>query len=477
VTIKGLPPLVVILAMTACSSFDSASGRYAQDDTLKGGTLPAAQQSMCHPERSIAKRCGVEGRRTAPGSPIQHVVFIIQENRSFNNLFMGYPGATTQNFGYDSKGKKIALHAQGLDTSWDLDHSSQTFFNVCDGQGSLPGTDCKMDGWDTEGAGFKHPPKPAYAYTPKKEIQPYWEIANQYVIADQMFASNLDASFIAHQYAIAAYASHTVDSPGFRWGCEGGKSNTIGTLTNARTFGPRIVACFDNPTIGSKADKAGVSWRYYTSPIYSDGGLWSAYQADGKIYKGPDWKNDVITPQSQFLTDVAGGKLANVTWITPTYEASDHAGFSSNQGPAWIASLVDAIGASKFWGSTAIFIMWDDWGGWFDPVPPVYEDYDGLGFRVPLLVISPYAKQGSVTHTQYETASVLRYMEDNFGLPQLATSDARANDPAADLTVFDYGQSPRAFKKISGSKPLSYWIRLERNSRFHGKPETIIGDD
>jgi phospholipase C len=83
----------------------------------------------------------------------------------------------------------------------------------------------------------------------------------------------------------------------------------------------------------------------------------------------------------------------------------------------WVSSLVDAIGRSKFWKSTAIFIMWDDWGGWFDPVPPVYEDYDGLGFRVPLLIVSPYAKRHYVTHVQYETSSVPRYIEDNFGLP------------------------------------------------------------
>ena len=89
-----------------------------------------------------------------------------------------------------------------------------------------------------------------------------------------------------------------------------------------------------------------------------------------------------------------------------------------------MASLVNAIGTSSFWKSTAIFIMWDDPGGWFDPVKPPHKDYDGFGFRVPLIVISPYAKQGYVTHVQYETASVLRFMEDNFGLAPLAASDA-----------------------------------------------------
>ena len=111
----------------------------------------------------------------------------------------------------------------------------------------------------------------------------------------------------------------------------------------------------------------------------------------------------------------------------------------------------------------------------FDPVPPVYEDYDGLGFRVPLLIVSPYAKQGYVTHVQYETSSVLRFIEDNFGLPPLAKSDARANDPAAD--AFNYAQKPRPFKSIPGGKPAAYWSQLERSSWARSRPANILGDD
>lgn len=97
-------------------------------------------------------------------------------------------------------------------------------------------------------------------------------------------------------------------------------------------------------------------------------------------------------------------------------------------------------------------------------MPPVFEDYDGLGFRVPLLIVSPYAKQDSVTHVQYETASVVRFIEDNFGLAQLAKADARANDPDGDSAVFDFTQKPRKFKKIPGSKPLSFWLRTEQST-------------
>jgi phospholipase C len=185
----------------------------------------------------------------------------------------------------------------------------------------------------------------------------------------------------------------------------------------------------------------------------------------------------VSNPPAQFLTDVGNGQLANITWIAPTLQTSDHPGLNASGGPAWVASIVNAIGESKFWKTTAIFIMWDDWGGWFDPVQPVYEDYDGLGFRVPLIIVSPYAPKGSVTHVQYETSSVVRFIEDNFGLPQMSQSDARANDPANDLAAFDYTKPPRKFKKIGGGKPAAYWMRFERESRGRAKPNGIIGDD
>ncbi len=410
-----------------------------------------------------------------PGTPIRHVVFVIQENRSFNDLFMDYPGATTQEYGYDTKGRKIRLRPRGLESTWDVAHSSTAFFAACNGRGALRGTECRMNGWNREVAEPNPPPNPAYSYVPQSETKPYWAIAGDYVLADRTFASNLDGSFVAHQYVVAAYASRTVNYPYNQWGCQGGKDDTVATLTEQRGVGPSIRACFDNPTIASEADASGVTWRFYAGLTYGDGGIWSSYQADRKIYRGPDWQTNVVSPPAQFLTDVGKGKLADVTWITPTWETSDHPGLSATKGPAWVASVVNAVGESRFWKSTAIFIMWDDWGGWFDPVKPIHEDYDGLGFRVPLLIASPYAKNGYVTHAQYETASVLRFIEDNFGLGQLAKSDRRAADPARD--ALDYDQPPRAFRRIPGAEPSAYWMQIERASEGRAKPPQIIGDD
>ena len=400
-----------------------------------------------------------------PAEPkIKHVVIIVQENRSFNDLFYGFPGAHTVGYGFDSHRRKIRLQPIGLETTWDLDHSSYSFFAACNGTGSFPGTDCRMNGFDREYAGCGHksyPPcpikYPAYAYVPHGETRPYFDIARRYVLADRMFASNFDASsFISHQYIIAGQASSAVNYPYNRWGCEGGKTDLIGTVTQQRTlYGGYIRVCFDNTTLGDELDAAGRSWGFYAAS-YSSGylNIWSAYQAIRHIYYGPDWHKDVL-PNTSFFDDVAQGRMRAVSWITPNCANSDHAGCGSKTGPSWVASLVNAVGRSKYWNSTAIFIFWDDYGGWYDDVAPQLVDYDGLGMRLPLLVVSPYAKRGYISHVHYEHGSILRFVEDLFGLPQLAASDARATSPEADC--FDFNQAPRAFVPIAAPLGEGYF--------------------
>jgi phospholipase C len=118
-------------------------------------------------------------------------------------------------------------------------------------------------------------------------------------------------------------------------------------------------------------------------------------------------------------------------------------GSGSVTGSSWVASLVNAVGESKYWNSTAIFILWDSYGGWYDPEPPEYLDEEGLGFRVPLVIVSPYAKRGYVSHVHYEHGSILKFAEDQFGLERLAASDRRANSPERD--AFDFSKPPRKF--------------------------------
>jgi phospholipase C len=394
---------------------------------------------------------------------IHHVVFIVQENRSFDNLFQGYPGADTSKTGKISSGKTVRLVPVGLEVTYSIDHSATAMFDACDGTGKLPGTKCRMDGFDREQAYF-WPPSikyPQYVYVPHAESKPYFDMAHEWVVADKTFQSQLDESFVAHQYIIAAQAKASVDLPTGLWGCGHGRFDTVNTITQQRDpQGPAEHPCFDYTTLGDELDSAGLSWRFYTSRYGSrssgDGAYWSSYQAVKHIYNGPDWKK-VIAPQSTFITDVRAGKLANFTWVTPVCSDSDHVNCGGGYGPSWVAALVNTVGKSKFWDSTAIFVIWDDWGGVYDHVPPPYEDYDGVGFRVPLLVISPYAKHDYVSHVQYETTSVLRFAEDLFGLHRLAAADRRAASPAADC--FDFSKNPRPFYPIKAPKGPRFFLR------------------
>ena len=402
-----------------------------------------------------------------PGAAkIRHVVYVMQENRSFDNLFQGYPGADTASSGKNSKGDTIQLRPLSLTTEYDIDHSAEAMFEACDGSGKIPGTKCAMDGFDREQA-YGGPSNPQYVYVSHKDSEPYFDMAHEWVVADRMFQSQLDESFVAHQYAIAAQAHSSVDLPDGTWGCGGGSGDKIPTIGRHRRHGRFEKPCFDYRTLGDELDDAGLTWRFYTSrygaPSSGAGGYWSGYQAVRHIYYGPDWLRDVIAPQKRFLTDVPAGKLASFTWITPLCVDSDHVNCGGGYGPSWVAAIVNTIGKSKFWDSTAIFVQWDDWGGLYDHVPPPHEGFDGLGFRVPLLVISPYAKQNYVSHVQYETTSVLRFGEDLFGLAQLTAADKRAASPAADC--FDFTQKPRPFVAIHAPKGRGFFLHQPNDGR------------
>ena len=398
---------------------------------------------------------------------IRHVVYVVQENRSFNDMFEGYPGADTTPTGRDSSGAKVPLKPISLKTTFEMDHSAFAMFFACNGTGELPGTKCRMNGFNNEKI-YGNPNDGPYAYVPHAESKPYWDMAHEFVLADRMFASQLDESFVAHQYIIAAQAESSVDVPVFSWGCSGGKTDEVATITQTRRFGASQRPCFNYETLGDELDKAGLPWRFYTSQYrVPTSGLWSGYQAVGHIFHGPDWKKDVITPQRRFLNDVSAGKLASFTWITPLCENSDHPLCGGGGGPSWVASIVNAVGESKFWDSTVIFVQWDDWGGFYDPVPPPHKGYDGLGFRVPLIVISPYARKNYVSHVAYETASVLRFAEDLFGLEQLSEADTRATSPAGDC--LDFNQTPRKFVPIEAPQGAAFFL--------HQAPDLRIPDE
>jgi phospholipase C len=202
----------------------------------------------------------------------------------------------------------------------------------------------------------------------------------------------------------------------------------------------KVPPCFDFLTEGDLLSEAKIPWAYYAATQYQNGYLWSAYDAVRHVRENEAYWQTHIFPVDAFAEQARSGLLPPVTWVTPRFELSEHPEYSMCHGENWTTEIVNAIMESPEWDSTAIFITWDDYGGFYDHVPPPQVDDFGFGIRVPLLVISPYAKEGFVSHELGEFSSVLRFIEDNWELTQLTHRD---RDATPLLSAFDFDQAPR----------------------------------
>jgi phospholipase C len=440
-TSRGLATAGVIFALQACSA----------------GT--AGSRTVVVPESQIANRSlGAAPSIVKIGKYIKHVVIVVQENRSFDNFFAGYPGADGPTLGYTKGGAAFAMQPTTFKGP-DINHE----WNA-----AIAGWDNgKMDGFDTT---------LAYKYVQRPLIKPYWDMARQYVLADRMFPTEFGPSFTAHLDLIAGTANVSpgiseVDQPDGGWQCNA----PPGTLTNIVNV-QRVVTPFGGPfpcfsqfrTMAEVLDTAHVSWRYYAPHVSQPNAAqlsWSAFATIKYVFRGPDWAKNVVSPQTKIIQDVANGDLASVTWVVPDYFDSDHPGSQSDTGPSWVSAIVNTIGKSPAWNSTAIVIVWDDWGGWYDNAPPPQKDFVGLGIRVPCLIVSPYARKGRVIHTTYEYGSVLKFVEQTFRLPPIGPpAFGYADTRAASLAdSFNFTQAPRPFSVIPSKYPIQRFL-VERPS-------------
>jgi len=401
-------------------------------------------------EVSVANSLNVFDRRLP--TTIQHVVVIMQENRTFDNLFNGFPGADSVQSGM-SHGTAIPLQPIPLEEGEDLDHLHYSWW--ADWNHGL------MDGFNHNSAAHSVPNLP-YAYVPQSETAPLWAMASAFTLGDRMFQSNSGPSFPAHQYMIAGQSGDASELPGVGpklspiWGCDSSPDTTVALIGPNGTDLPGPFPCFDYQTMGDLLDQKGISWRYYAPTVTQ---IWSAFDAISHIRYGPDWNRNIQAPSTLILTDIQNGQLAQVSWVVPGAYYSDHAGKGATaNGPDWVASIVNAIGASQYWDSTIILISWDDWGGWYDHVPPPQIDNMGLGFRVPLIVVSPWARHGYVSHNQHEFGSFLKITEEIFALPSLGTRDAISDDLSDCL---DFDQIPTPFVPVHTSVPPEYFLHLK----------------
>jgi phospholipase C len=443
------------------------------------------------------------GKHHGSGStPIQHVVMIVQENRSFDNLFATFPGANGAKRGKEKVKKNgkwitksVTLKAGNLVLPSDITHCHAAFELAFDG-GKMDGFNLERKGPCGRGGTIGNS-KPAklypYQYVQPTQIQPYWDIAQQWVLADAMFQTQGSGSFTAHQDLIRGgtlidSTESLIDNPsGMPWGCDSSKTSDTNLLTIYGQYegdaGPFPCSNkFPNyssngyQTLRDLLDAHGVSWKYYTpcfmattdcpgSKKCSDcaGGLLNAFDAIAPVRYGPEWDAAVSMPETNIFTDIQNGTLPNVSWVIPEDANSDHPGDGSvDDGPSWVASVVNAIGQSQYWNSSVIIVLWDDWGGFYDNASPAFlqDNFGGLGFRVPCMIVSPYAIAGSgsqsgyISHTQYEFGSILKYIEQNWNLGSLNTTDKRATSIA---DVLDYGQSPRQFTSIPSQHDAKYF--------------------
>jgi phospholipase C len=409
---------------------------------------------------------GTSARRPGPVSQkIQHVVVIFQENRTPDNLFHGLPNADIADSGMNSAGQMIALTPIPLANNYDLSHAHQAFVKMYDG-GRMDGAD-RVGVACAKGATGCPPPNPQFKYVNPSDVAPYFQLAQQYAFADRMFQTNQGPSFPAHQFIIAGTSAPTASSPlytaenpslplGAPANSEVGCSAPVGTLVAmidpSGLESSHQYPCFEHATLMDGLDSHGISWRYYTP---SPGSIWTGPNAIQHLRLGPDWTNNVVVSQTQLFSDITQSRLAQVSWVIPTGQESDHALSNDGSGPSWVASIVNAIGTSPYWASTAIFITWDDWGGWYDHVaPPIYDAYE-YGFRVPLIVVSPYARPGYISHATHDFGSILRFIEEDFELPTMGYADARADD----LTdCFDFGQAPVPFQVVAARYDVSHFL-------------------
>ena len=376
-------------------------------------------------------------------TPIKHVVFVIKENRTFDNMFGLFPGADGVRVGID-EGEPRSL-TRALDAiPEDIKHCYECALQAWN--------EGKMDGFATISEAADR-----FAYTQyhPEDLPNYWHWAERFVLGDRFFASAHGPSFPNHLYTIAAQSGGAHENPiqpldllrerhretGLfkAWGCDSLEEAYVpvedreGNLKN-------VPPCFDFLTEADLLMEAGIPWAYYSATNMQNGYLWSAYDAIRHIREDPEiWQRHVF-PVDDFVEHVEGGLLPPVTWVTPRFELSEHPEYSFCHGENWTTEIVNALMESPLWDDTAIFITWDDYGGFYDHVPPPQVDGFGFGIRVPLLVISAYAKRGYVMNEIGEFSSVLRFMEDNWGLSQLTHRDREATPL---MPAFDFTQDPR----------------------------------
>ncbi len=438
-------------------------------------------------------------------SNFKHVIVIVQENRSPDNLFQGLcsaPFGTSSDCSTSPTGSQYDIQTSNwldktsstgvtqpttvaLANDYDPSHTHAAFTTTCDFTDGA----CKMDGAANDSCTGTCPSRFAFAYVSNTDstLDPYLTLATEYGWANYMFQTNQGPSFPAHQFLFGGTSAPTTadDAKGTfaaenmtpyyadNSGCLAAPTTTVELISATGEHNKYIYPCLDHETLADLFESIHVTWKYYTE---SNGSIWTAPTAIHHIClpsngecAGKEFVNNVVVKPSHLLTDIANCDLAQMAWVIPDGTNSDHPKSNTGGGPSWVASVVNAIGnnakckdGETYWDNTAIIITWDDWGGWYDHEPPTFlpgveGDYQ-YGFRVPMMFVSAYTPAAYVDNTRMDFGTILRFVENNFGIVEGALNFADARSSTDLKEFFNLKQVPRVFLTIPAPLDASYFI-------------------
>jgi phospholipase C len=405
---------------------------------VAGGVLFA-----CTGGRPIHRVTDTPSTRVDTRWPVKRVIYLMLENRSFNNIFGRFPGVERSLTGLRF-GEEVPL---GRCPEWlpgDLPHDRAAHLNNVNGG--------RYDGF---GIGLFGDPW-AYTVFEEPQLPNYWLWAREYAISDRFFASVGGPSYPNHFFFIAGQSGGTIDNPenietlpppegmDFRfksWGCDAVGDDVFVFVKDEKGNLTKHDSCFTFRTVPEQLSEIGVSWAYYAAQPGQVGYFWNALNGIHDIFHDADYFNSHTRPVDRLVRDIEAGRLPAVTWVTPQFQLSDHPPASSGLCHNWVTEIVNAVMRSEIWEHTVIFITWDEWGGFFDPVRPPQVDDLGFGFRVPMLTISPYiASRGLVDDEVGEFSSPLKFIADNWGLRYLTPRIRKTHNFEH---VFDFTRRPR----------------------------------
>jgi phospholipase C len=440
--------------------------------SIAGGEQPGPAATR------VANKTGSQVERVAGGPngsyvvppgihKIKHVIVIMQENRSFDTYFGTFPGAD----GYPTKNGVITVCEPNP-----AGGCTKPFHDTGDVNGGGPHGEVnakadvdggKMDGFiaqrDAASSTCTNPDDPAcqgegppdvMGYHTDQEIPNYWTYAKDFALDDRMFESVSSWSLPDHEYMMAAWSAKCanaspmscVNDPAGSFSPANIEAAVRSELTTGKTsvdlaqtdvtwllyrhhvsWGYYVQDGWQPDCTDDSAETcAPVPQYWYTPGIWNPLPLFTDVQADGQL------KN--IQPLGNFLAQAKNGTLPSVSWVIPSADDSEHPPAGVHIGQAYVTALINSVMEGPDWDSTAIFLGWDDWGGFYDSVPPPTVDADGYGIRVPSVVISPYAKQGYIDHQTLSQDSYLKFIEDDFiGGARLNPATDGRPDPRPDV--------------------------------------------